>query len=236
MFDLAIKRLLRTILATGLACLISANAVAASSYAKSYSRSDGAEDFIGFFGGNFSPNDSDVTVTFTCGSCNTTPQTSSLSFDSGSVIGLRSGLWGINELDVFGFAIEISKTLASGRLIDVDYSSISLMPMLRIPLLTSSSMPGGHVNLYAGVSGDWIFSGNMSVRIPPSGTNPTYASGSMTGNGYSLMAGVIVKFSHFSISGEYRDVTMNTKFANADNYGNAKVSGPQAIVTLGYLF
>jgi hypothetical protein len=64
----------------------------------------------------------------------------------------------------------ISLTDASGTSAAVGYNSVSIIPMVRLPLLSTDSMQEGRLNLYGGVELDfisWISMEQSMLGQPP---------------------------------------------------------------------
>jgi hypothetical protein len=196
-----------------------------------------AEAYVGVFGGNARFADTSVSATYQCFFCSPVTASKNVQFSKGEVAGLRMGMWGDNEYQYIGFAFEFSTTKAHSMMsidqVDVSYESFSLMPMVRLPLFKTDSMPGGHLNLYAGVAFSKVMSGNMSVTFPEL---PRTVSGDAKGSGSVFLIGASLKYSRVLLFLEERATNMNLSFSDLGDSGDANISAKQTIAGAAYRF
>lgn len=140
----------------------------------------------------------------------TPPTTTSkyLHFSSGTGGGLRGGMWG----HYFGFAMELSNLSFKGEAIQPDsghvkanYTTFTLKPLLRLPLFPSKSIPGGHVNLYTGITLS-AMTGNINLEIPEQSRT---VSSSVSGGGVGTLFGTAIRYSRLGVFAEYRRTKTN---------------------------
>lgn len=193
------------------------------------------EQYVAIFKGNAQVADSQVTATNTpCFLCAPTTASQNFQFEKGNVAGIRWEAW----WEYFGFALEFSSTHAnSGKnynssSLNVGYESLSFIPMLRAPFFKTDSMPGGRLNLYAGVGLSSVLSGYIDVTIPP--LPPV--SGKTTGNGTVALIGASLNYSKLMLFVEQRATDTSLSYSYLGNSADVSVSANETVAGVAYRF
>lgn len=111
-----------------------------------------------------------------------------------AVVGLRLGAWVDPHL---GFAMELGETSAKAVDVDLRVTTLSLVPMVRLPLVRSAGEPEGLLRLHLGLSLTAAVEGHGKASLaglstPVSGSVRGFGS---TGGSPSLGAGALVGLS-----------------------------------------
>lgn len=136
--------------------------------------------------------------------------TKKLSFDSSGTIGVRGGYW-FEGLPGLGLAADLSYFQRKAPGADIDLVPLSLLVMLRYPMLTSEQFPKGQLQPYVGI-GPGLFYSHTSVDFgPPFGS---VNHGSFFGDvGFDGRAGVAWELhKRFAIFLEYRFAHVNLDY------------------------
>ncbi len=142
-------------------------------------------------------------------SCTTYSTSNDVELSSNDMIGVRWGGWG----RFFGFGLELdSKLRHNSQQVTAEYFPISLLPLVRIPIVLQDAAPRQQVDLYGGVSLILAVGGSVSVSFPEL---PGSASGS-GGSGYGPVLGISWRYSNFAAFLEQRRVSMDVGNDSAD--------------------
>lgn len=187
------------------------------------------EQNFGFFAGTGQLADGQITTTYQCLICSPTRATQNFQFGQSRLSGIRGELWGRH----LGVAFELSSasnttslTDASGASAAVGYNSVSIMPMVRLPLLATDSMPEGRLNLYGGVGLDFVSWMSMELSLPGQPPLSTHLSGryNNASPGTLSMLGAPWRFSRWIVFAERRLLNTRIEYDGArDNFALAPV-------------
>jgi hypothetical protein len=132
--------------------------------------------------------------------------TKQLSFDSSGTFGVRGGYW-LEPLPWLGLAADLSYFQRKAPSADIDLVPLSLLVMLRYPMLTSEQFPKGRLQPYVGV-GPGLFYSHTSIDFgPPFGS---VNHGSIEDVGFDGRAGVAWELhKRFAMFLEYRFTHVN---------------------------
>lgn len=126
--------------------------------------------------------------------------TRQLDFGAGPALGLRVGYW-FARLPWLGMAGDLSYFSRSAEGARISAVPISLLVMLRWPLLVSEEHPTGKLQPYIGFGPSFV-SGDSSIDVTPLTKTQ---DGSYTALGADARAGLLWKFhKHIGVFGEYR--------------------------------
>jgi opacity protein-like surface antigen len=126
--------------------------------------------------------------------------TRQLDLGTGPAIGLRAGYW-FARFPWLGVAGDLSYFSRSAEGTSISAVPISLLLMLRLPLLESEEHPTGKLQPYIGF-GPSLVAGNSSIDVAPLTKTQ---DGSYTAVGMDARAGLLWKFHrNIGIFGEYR--------------------------------
>lgn len=172
------------------------------------------EQYLAVFTGDAQLADARITTTSQCLLCALTSGSQDFRFAQSRQSGIRSELWGKH----FGMAFELgsasnaaSMPEQNGASASIGYNSVTIMPMLRLPLLATDTMPDGRLNLYGGLGLDFIAWMSMNISVP--GQPPLSAHLSGRSNTASLgtvfLAGISWHYSRWVFFAEHR--TLDTR-------------------------
>lgn len=131
--------------------------------------------------------------------------TRQLDFGAGPSFGLRAGYW-FARFPWLGVAGDLSHLSRSAEGASISAVPISLLLMLRWPLLVSEEYPTGKLQPYIGF-GPSLVAGNSSIDVAPLTKTQ---DGSFTALGADARAGLLWKFHrHIGVFGEYRFTYFN---------------------------
>jgi hypothetical protein len=124
------------------------------------------------------------------------------SFGSSIAYGGRGGYW-ISRLPWLGFAGDLSSLHAKGDKVNIDLTPISLLGMLRAPLLVSDEIPQGELQPYIGIGPSLSLYTYVSADFRPAAVP---VSGWTTRDrGFIVPVGVTVQLDrHLAMLVEYR--------------------------------
>lgn len=194
----------------------------------------GLQSYAGLVGGSLALRDSAVTATTGCFIlCVQEHATHEVHFSGGDTAGLRAGVWGSGQWRFAGGALEVANTVVRGEQVDMRFTSVTLAPLIRLPLFPSGSAPGGHVSLYAGPFFTGVLEGSLSVRFPEL---PHMVSGVLSGRGNGMLAGAALQYRQLSVQAEYRTLGMSLSLADVYDSGEARLDARQAVVGLAWSF
>ena len=126
--------------------------------------------------------------------------TRQVDFGAGPALGLRVGYW-LARFPWLGMAGDLSYFSRSAEGARISAVPISLLVMLRWPLLVSEEHPTGKLQPYIGFGPSFV-AGDSSIDVSPL-TNTQ--DGSYTALGADARAGLLWKFhKHIGVFGEYR--------------------------------
>jgi opacity protein-like surface antigen len=126
--------------------------------------------------------------------------TRQLDFGAGPTFGLRVGYW-FARFPWLGVAGDLSYFSRSAEGASISAVPISLLLMLRLPLLVSEEHPTGKLQPYIGFGPSFV-AGNSSIDVAPLTKTQ---DGSFTALGADAKAGLLWKFHrHIGVFGEYR--------------------------------
>jgi len=91
--------------------------------------------------------------------------TKHLNFDASGTFGVRGGYW-FEPFPWLGFAVDLSFFQRKAEAAHIDLVPLSLLLMLRYPLLTSEQFPKGQLQPYVGI-GPSVFSSHTSIDFGP---------------------------------------------------------------------
>jgi hypothetical protein len=127
--------------------------------------------------------------------------TRSVSFDNSLAIGARGGYW-FDRFHWLGLAADLSYFKADGNGVETSVIPLSLLVMLRIPLLENKDFPHGKLQPYAALGGGLFFY-DISVDFRPDASKELGDSGPIPG--LDARAGLTWQFhKHVGLFGEYR--------------------------------
>ncbi len=199
------------------------------------------EYYVAALLGPASIDDTTVTATSQCFLCAPTTASKEVHFEDSTVIGLRVGMWGGAGYRELGFAAELSSLSAksasgSGGEVSLEYTSLSLMPMFRIPFFKTDSLPTGRLNIYAGFALSVVMFGKITVNFPELSLP---VSGDAEGNGAGVFIGASLRFSRLTLFAEIRSMSMNLSLSDESfNLGeaDASINTQQAVFGAAYRF
>lgn len=187
------------------------------------------EQNFGFFAGAGQFADAQITTTYQCLICSPASATQVFQFGWSQLSGVRGELWGRH----LGVAFELSSasnttslTDASGTSATVGHNSVSIIPMVRLPLLVTDSMPEGRLNLYGGVGLDFISWISMELSMPGQPPLSAHLSGryNNASAGTLSMLGASWRFSRWIFFAERRLLSTRIEYDGArDNFALAPV-------------
>lgn len=193
----------------------------------------GREGFVGLFGGNVTAADTDVVGTYQCYFCAPVTDQATVHFSGGPMAGVRVGMWGGGSLIMAGVGLEFSNNSVSADNAKLEYQSIGVTPMLRLPLWRTAAMPGGHVTPYAGFILSRANSGDFSVSLP---ALPRPLAGGAEGSGAGELLGVAIKYRSIAIQLEFRSVSQKLSLDSfASDEADLKMQTRQALLGINYL-
>lgn len=197
-------------------------------------RLGGAELSIGLRSGRGSVADSKVSASIGClALCYVVTETQTVHFNDVKTVGLRTDLWGGGSWINAGIGVEMATSYTKADNVSLRYNTTSVFPMVRLPLWRDAAMPGGHVNLYAGMMITRAWGGDMEVSFPGL---PRPVSGGVTGRGDGAFAGIALKYGHVLLSLEYRDADIKLNMKEYYDYGSTRIDGQETQLGLGYLY
>ncbi len=191
------------------------------------------EWFVGIFGGGVEVADTTVSATYQCILCPSVRAEKQVHFDRGEEVGLRTGLWGGDRLDVLGVAFELAQTKAKASQVDVRYVAFSLVPLVRLPFFRTEAMPGGHLDLHAGLVITRVIDGEVRVAFPEL---PRTVSGNPKGLGVGYLVGASARWWRVALLAEYRVTSMDLTFSDVGDQGEASLQASQALLGLAWIF
>ena len=163
-----------------------------------------AEGFIDIYGGWANTRDADVDVSISSsglGFVNMESHKEKVDFASSYGLGARAGYW-FEKLPYVGIAGDLSYFKAENKTADIYVVPVSLLLMLRWPLLKNEDFPKGRLQPYVGIGPGFFFS-VTKVDFRP--TLPKTFSGTSFDVGLDLRAGIAWQFQkHLALLGEYR--------------------------------
>jgi opacity protein-like surface antigen len=184
-----------------------------------------AEWFLDVYGGESSTRDANVSAEVTYYSIFGSSHQShseNVGFDASFTMGGRFGYW-FEKLPWLGVSLDLSYFKAEGEKAQIDVVPLSLLLMLRWPLLKSENFPKGRLQPYAGVGPGYFFT-DSRVNFRPTLQDST--SGSSGEIGLDARAGLAWQFhKHWAIFGEYRLTDVNIDFKQEDSF--AIISGSE---------
>ncbi len=131
--------------------------------------------------------------------------TRQVDFGAGPALGLRVGYW-LARFPWLGMAGDLSYFSRSAEGARISAVPISLLVMLRWPLLVSEEHPTGKLQPYIGFGPSFV-AGDSSIDVSPL-TNTQ--DGSYTALGADARAGLLWKFhKHIGVFGEYRFISFS---------------------------
>ena len=164
-----------------------------------------AEWFVDFYAGAASTADADVSASdrfcsgFFCSPASTASR--EVQFDSSFTVGGRVGHW-FEPIPWLGVAFDVSYFQANGEDVEITVVPLSLLLMLRWPLLATPDFPRGRLQPYIGI-GPGAFITDVSVDFRP--TLPNALSITDVEAGFDARAGLAWQFHRrFAVFGEYR--------------------------------
>jgi hypothetical protein len=185
------------------------------------------EWYLGVFGGPLSAGDTTATYTTQFFFSGPTTTTANIRFNSASVLGLRWGMWSADKYPYLGFAMEFSTVQADGVSggagavpASVDYIALSLMPMVRLRLFRTESLPSGHVNIYAGIALSFVPSGSVTMNA---------FEADLMGSGAGGLLGVSLRFSLLDLFAEVRSMNMNLEVDQLFSSGDLTMSTKETV-------
>jgi len=195
------------------------------------------EQYIGLFKGNARAASSQVTATFSCLFCTTTSASANIQPDKGDSGGIRWGFW----WEYLGFAMEYVVTHMNNTnstnvpQMSVGYQSVSFIPMARVPILKTESMPGGRLNLYGGFGFSDILSGNIDVTIPP---NPPISGSAKGTAGTIVLLGISLRFpkSMFFVEWRAADLKLSSDNWAPANSATVPINTNETVLGVAYRF
>ncbi len=126
--------------------------------------------------------------------------TRQLDFGTGPTLGFRAGYW-FARYPWLGMAGDLSYFSRSAEGASISAVPISLLVMLRWPLLVNDEHPTGKLQPYIGFGPSFV-AGDSSIDVTPL---PKTQDGSYTALGADARAGLLWKFhKHIGVFGEYR--------------------------------
>jgi opacity protein-like surface antigen len=176
-----------------------------------------AEWFLDVYGGEASTQDASVTAEITSYgllmATTTKSHTEKVDFDTSFTVGGRLGYW-FEKLPWLGFSLDLSYFKAEGEKAEFDVIPLSLLLMLRYPLLKGENFPKGKLQPYAGVGPSYFFT-DSRVNFRPALQDSV--SGSSGEIGLDVRAGLAWQFhKHWAIFGEYRHTDVKIDFTQED--------------------
>jgi len=159
--------------------------------------------------------------------------TQQVSFHDSDLFGLRVGVWGRGELRYLGAAAEFASTKAQSDQVNLRVDTMSLVPMIRLPLLPMEQAPDGLIDLYAGVALTKIVGGDCTASFPALGQP---VSGSPEGFGVSWLAGISLRLWRALLLVEVRHLSQDVTFTQVFQHGQATLEGQQLVLGAGIRF
>jgi opacity protein-like surface antigen len=163
-----------------------------------------AEGFIDIYGGWASTHAADIDVSISSSSLGfvrTESHTGKVDFGSSYTLGARAGGW-FEKLPYVGIAGDLSYFKAEDKTAEIHVVPLSLLLMLRYPLLKSEKFQHGRIQPYIGV-GPSLFFSDPEVDFRPA--LPETVSGISFDVGLDLRAGITWQFhKNLALFGEYR--------------------------------
>ncbi len=125
-----------------------------------------------------------------------------VSFGTSFAYGGRAGYW-LSRVPWLGFAGDLSSVHAKGEKVDVDLAPLSLLVMLRAPLLASDEIPQGEIQPYVGIGPSFSLFTYVSANFEPAAR--TLSDWTILDRGFIVPAGVTVQLNkHLAVFTEYR--------------------------------
>ncbi|MGB8930567.1 MAG: hypothetical protein WCC48_04860 [Anaeromyxobacteraceae bacterium] len=192
-----------------------------------------AQWWVGLFAGSSSVADSTVSGTEQGLFSPSASGARYVHFGTGRTAGIRAGIWAGDPFAWLGADVEVAQTTASSSDGFLQYTDLLLMPMIRVPILRTDAMPGGHVNLYAGALVSLPVSGEIRVDDPANGR---LLSGPVEGKGFGFALGGSVSYWRLALQAEYRSVSLDLSFNDYFHDGGAAPTVKTVLVGLAYLW
>lgn len=199
-----------------------------------------AEEYIGLLAGNNAHvADATVSLTRTQLICFTTPcsqaAAGNVQFNRGHTAGIRYGFW----FDNFGMAAEYSTsgfvssytpgTNPAITSVEVNYDALTVLLMLRTPMLQSDYLPDSY--LYAGLGISSVY-GRFSVVTQKLGS----MSGQTTVDAPMLLVGGTMRFSRVMLFAEWRLLEMDFNYSYLGDSVDIPVNSSEVLFGLAYWF
>jgi len=163
-----------------------------------------AEGFMDIYGGWASTRDANVDVSISSSSLGFVSREShkeKVDFGSSYTLGARVGYW-FEKFPYVGIAGDLSYFKAENKTTEIHVVPVSLLLMLRYPLIKSEKFQYGRLQPYVGI-GPGFFLSISNVDFRPT-VQDTF-SGASVDVGLDLRAGIAWQFQkHLALFGEYR--------------------------------
>lgn len=178
----------------------------------------GAEAFFDLYGGVSLREESNASAQkffpFTSPQPSPVSLTKRFDFGTSGTFGLRGGYW-IERFPWLGGAVDLSFFQRRAEGADIDLVPLSLLLMLRYPLLTSEALSKGKLQPYIGIGPSFFYShGSMDFSSPLG--HVTHGN-FFTDVGLDLRAGTSWKFSpNVALFVEYRFTHVNLDYTKED--------------------
>jgi hypothetical protein len=155
-----------------------------------------------------------------------------VAFRGDAVAGLRAGAWLHPWL---GVAMELATTKAAADLVELRYTTLSLIPMARLPLLASAGEPHGRLYLYAGLPLSMVVEGQGTARFPElghdvSGSPNGFGKDGQVSLGVGALVGVGLNLGPVVVLLEQRVSTLDLTFSQLFQEVRATVASRQTIL------
>lgn len=196
------------------------------------------EQYIALLKGSPRIDAASVSATYSnCFFCATTTASQTVSFGQSDFAALRWAGWGKH----FGFAAEWSVYHGNNTRTpnipqaSFSYQALSMILMLRAPILSSETLPNGRLNFYGGFGLDRIMTGNMDVSIPP---NAPFSTGVKPAIGTTFLIGASLNFRKVLFLLEFRQSSATLESQNwaPGNSATIPVDANSTVFGIAYRF
>jgi len=139
------------------------------------------------------------------------------SFGTSFAYGVRAGYW-LSRVPWLGFAGDLSSVHAKGEKVAVDLTPLSLLVMLRAPLLASEEIPQGEIQPYVGIGPSFSQYTYIYANFEPAARS--VSDWTMMDRGFIVPAGVTVQVNkHLAVFTEYRYTYYDIHYEEALHIG-----------------